>query len=36
MVVAVVTDTVPQERNWILTAYIARKVTQGEVIWTRN
>lgn len=36
MVVAVVTDTVPQERNWIVTAYIARKVTQGEVIWTQN
>ncbi|WP_238361162.1 hypothetical protein [Iningainema tapete] len=36
IVVAVVTDTVPQERNWIVTAYIARKVTQGEVIWTRN
>jgi hypothetical protein len=36
MVVAVVTDTFPQERNWIVTAYIARKVTQGEVIWTRN
>lgn len=36
MVVAVVTDNLPQERNWIVTAYIARKVTQGEVIWTRN
>jgi hypothetical protein len=36
MVVAVITDTVPKKRNWIVTAYLARKVTQGEVIWTQN
>ncbi|NES00966.1 MAG: hypothetical protein F6J86_45605 [Symploca sp. SIO1B1] len=36
IVVAVVTDTIPQQRNWIVTAYMARKVTQGEVIWKQN
>jgi hypothetical protein len=36
IVVAVVTDTVPQQRNWIVTTYMARKVTQGDVIWTPN
>jgi hypothetical protein len=35
-VVAVVTDTFPQERHWIVTAYISKKITQGETIWTRN
>ncbi len=36
VVVAVVTDTVPEERNWIVTAYLTRRVTQGELIWTKN
>ncbi|NEP80344.1 MAG: hypothetical protein F6K39_20550 [Okeania sp. SIO3B3] len=36
IVVIVVTDTVPEERNWIVTAYLTTKITQGEIIWTRN
>jgi len=36
VVVAVVTDIVPQERNWIVTVYLTPKITQGEIIWTRN
>ncbi len=36
IVVAVVTDTIPEQRNWVVTAYMARKVTQGEVIWKQN
>ena len=36
VVVVVVTDTVPLERNWIVTAYISRTITQGEIIWQRN
>ncbi|MBR8829047.1 MAG: hypothetical protein DSM107014_14305 [Gomphosphaeria aponina SAG 52.96 = DSM 107014] len=36
LVVAVVTDILPQERHWIVTAYMTRKITQGEMIWTRN
>jgi len=35
-VVVVVSDTELTERNWIVTAYMARKVPQGEVEWTRN
>ncbi|QDL10873.1 hypothetical protein DP113_25775 [Brasilonema octagenarum UFV-E1] len=35
-VVAVVSDTFPLERHWIVTAYISRKITQGEIIWTRS
>lgn len=36
IVVAVVSDSLPQERHWIVTAYIARKLRQGEIEWTRN
>ena len=36
IVVAVVTETVTNERTWIVTTYISRKITQGEVIWTKN
>jgi hypothetical protein len=33
VIVAVVTEI---DRNFIVTAYTARKITQGEVIWTKN
>lgn len=32
VVVIVITDG----RNWIVTAYIARALAEGEVLWTRN
>lgn len=36
VVVAVVTDSFPEVRNWIVTAYISKTITQGEIIWQRN
>jgi len=36
VVVAIISDPPPQERYWIITAYIARKLTQGAVEWKRN
>ena len=35
VVVVVVADPPPAERYWIVTAYIARKLTQGVVEWKR-
>ncbi len=36
VVVAVVNDTDPTERYWIVTAYLTKNVTQGEIIWQKN
>ena len=36
VVVVVVSDFEPPQRHWIITAYIARRLTQGEVEWTRS
>jgi hypothetical protein len=36
VVVAVVSDPPPQERHWIVTAYIARKLVQGAIEWKRS
>jgi len=36
VVVTVVADPPSQERHWIVTAYIARKLVQGVVEWKRN
>lgn len=36
VVVAVVSDALPQQRHWIVTAYISRKLTQGEIEWKRS
>ncbi len=36
VVVAVVNDTVPRDRYWIVTAYLTKNVTQGEIIWQKN
>ena len=36
VVVVVVTDAEPAGRNWIVTAYIARKVAGGNVEWKRS
>jgi hypothetical protein len=35
VVVVVVSDPAPSERHWVITAYIARRLTQGESEWTR-
>lgn len=35
-VVVVVTDTALVKRHWIVTAYLARQLVQGELEWQRN
>ena len=35
VVVLVVSERTPQERHWIITAYLARKLAQGETEWQR-
>jgi len=36
VVVVVICDTEPSERNWIVTAYRARSLPPGEVEWTKS
>ncbi len=36
LVVVVVTDPVPGRRHWIITAYLARRLAEGETEWQRN
>ena len=36
VVVVVVSDGAMQGRRWIITAYLARKLTEGEVEWKRS
>jgi hypothetical protein len=36
VVVVVVTDAGPISRSWIVTAYLARKLAEGEVEWKRS
>jgi len=36
VVVVIVSDSIPVERLWIVTAYIARRLTQGVIQWKRN
>jgi hypothetical protein len=36
VVVVVVSQAGPGERHWIITAYIARKLAEGEIEWKRN
>lgn len=36
VVVVVVSDPPPGRRHWIVTAYIARKLAQGEAEWRRS
>lgn len=35
VVVVVVSELGPRERHWIITAYLARKLAEGEVEWKR-
>lgn len=34
--VVVVSETIPVERHWIITAYITRRLAEGEVEWCRD
>jgi hypothetical protein len=36
VVVVVVSELDPAERHWILTAYLARRLAEGEVEWQRD
>jgi hypothetical protein len=36
VVVVVVSEPDPGERHWIITAYMARKLSEGEVEWPRD
>lgn len=36
VVVVVVSDTTPSTRHWIVTAYLARKLAEGEGEWKRS
>jgi hypothetical protein len=36
VVVVVITDSGVSERHWIVTAYIARRLAEGDVEWQRN
>jgi hypothetical protein len=35
-VVVVVSEAVPAERHWIITAYMTRRIAHGEVEWHKN
>jgi hypothetical protein len=36
VVVVVVSEASPHERNWIVTAYVTRKIPEGDTEWKRN
>ena len=36
VVVVVVSDPEPDNRSWIITAYVARKLAEGKIEWKRN
>jgi uncharacterized SAM-binding protein YcdF (DUF218 family) len=36
VVVVVVTDPGPGRRHWVVTAYFARRLAEGEIEWQRN
>jgi hypothetical protein len=36
VVVVVMSDLAPAARHWVITAYIARRLTGGSIEWTRN
>src|SRR5690242_11164125 len=36
VIVVVVSEFAPMERHWIITAYIARQLANGEIEWKRN
>jgi hypothetical protein len=36
VVVVVVSDAEPRKRHWVVTAYLIRKIPEGDVEWKRN
>ena len=36
VVVVVVSDAQPRDRNWIVTAYVTSKIAEGDSEWKRN
>jgi hypothetical protein len=36
VVVVVVSDAEPRRRHWVVTAYLTRKILEGDVEWKRN
>ena len=36
IVVVVMTDLAPSLRHWVITAYLARKLTEGDIVWKQN
>ena len=36
VVVVVVSDISPQRRHWIITAYISRRLAEGDIEWARS
>ena len=36
VVVVIVSEREPQERHWIITAYFARRLAQGDIEWERD
>lgn len=36
VVVVVVSDAAPGKRHWVVTAYMARRLAEGEVEWERS
>ena len=36
LVVVVVSEALPKSRNWVVTAYITRRIPEGDVEWKRS
>ena len=36
LVVVVVSEAVPKSRDWVVTAYVTRKIPEGDVEWKRS
>lgn len=36
VVVVVVSESQPRERNWIVTAYVTNRIPEGDAEWNRN
>lgn len=36
VVVVVVSDAAPKARHWVITGYVARKISGGEIEWNRS
>jgi hypothetical protein len=35
-VVVIVSEAEPAERHWVITAYIARRLAEGDIEWQRS